>query len=96
MSALVKVGVGIAVAALLLWLLYWATYRANLEQQRDANHTSQQWQDAQIAAERNRAADYDRITNEGQKAQIKATFCAVYADITNPPADLVAAHAHIC
>lgn len=79
-----------------LWLGGWGIYRANLEQERDANHTSQQWQDATVAAERARIQGYDAATNDAQKAQIKATFCATYTELTNPPADLVSANARIC
>lgn len=98
MSIAAKVGLGFAAVALLIgsWFLYWGVYRANVAEQRDVNQTSQQWQDATIAAERARIQGYDAATSDAQKAQIKATFCAVYPSITNPPADLASANARIC
>jgi len=79
-----------------LWFGGWALYKANVAQEREVNHTSQQWQDATVAAERARIQGYDASTSDAQKKQIKSTFCAIYVTIQNPPADLAVANARIC
>lgn len=92
--------IGIILASILLVVALsvggWQWYKYDLDQQNQANHTSQQYQDAQIAAERDRVQGYQTATDDGQKKQIAMTFCAVYPNINHPPADLVAAHAAMC
>lgn len=100
-NALMIVGGIIVTVALIvgLWFGGWALTKANKAQEREVNHTSQQWTDAQVAAERNRVQGYDTSTNDAQRTQIAMTFCAVYDDLartSNPPADLASAHARIC
>lgn len=88
----------LAAAAILtaLWFGGWGLYRANLAQMRDANHTSQQWQDARVAEVRNYVQAYHAAVSPAQKEQLAATLCAVYKTIDNPPADLAQASAQIC
>lgn len=92
--------IGAIVAFFLLIAVFtamgWQIYRYNLDQQNQANHTSQQYQDGLIAAERDRVQGYDTATNDGQKKQIALTFCAAYQSINHPPVDLVAAQSRLC
>ena len=78
------------------WFVYWNVHKANLDQNNQANHQSQQYQDALISQERDRVQGYDAATDKTQKAQIASTFCQVYPNITHPPTDLVQAEARIC
>ena len=96
MSRIVAIILGSVLIIGCLWWGGWQIYRANLDQQNQANHTSQQYQDATIAQERAYIQGYDTAADGAQKTQIKMTFCARYAEINIPPADLAAAHARIC
>lgn len=92
--------VGATLAAVLLcvggWYGYWHLAKAGQNNRYDVNTHSQQYQAALVSQERDRVAGYDAATDPAQKQQIKATFCAVYLDLTQVPADLSAAHARIC
>ena len=92
MSRIIAIVLGSVLVIGLLWWGGWAIYKANLDQQNQANHTSQQYQDATIQAERDRVQGYTTATDEGQKKQILMTYCAVYKSITHPDSapDLVA------
>lgn len=84
MSRIIAIVLGIVVGIGVLWGGGWLIYRANLDQQNQANHQSQQYQDAIIQAERDRVQGYMTATDEGQKKQILMTYCAVYKSITHP------------
>lgn len=84
MSRIAALIVGFAVFLLVMIPVSWGIYKYNLDQQNQANHTSQQYQDGILAAERDRVQGYQIATDEGQKKQILLTYCAIYKSITHP------------
>ncbi len=70
------------------WSLYWWTQQHDIENRYKVNTNSQQYQAGLISQERDRAQAYQVATDPGQRAQIKATFCQIYPDITPIPADI--------
>lgn len=60
------------------------------------NTHTQQYQAMLLDKERAYATQYNSLADGPQKAQMKSTFCATYLDLTQPPADLVAANSTIC
>jgi Tfp pilus assembly protein PilX len=90
--------IAVTVAALLTgaWFGYWALAKRSVANQYDINTNTQQYQAGLISQERDRVTAYDTATDDAQKNNIKTTFCAVYAELTKPPADLASAHDRIC
>lgn len=88
----------VAVCAILVaaWFGYWALNKQAVKNQYDINTNTQQYQAGLISQERDRVTAYDATTDESQKTNIRSTFCTVYADLTQPPTDLVDAHSRIC
>lgn len=86
---------GVAILAA-LWFAYWFLALRAQENRYEVNTHSQQYQSALIAQERDRVAAYDVATDDAQRAQLASTFCAVYAELTEPPADLIAANGRLC
>lgn len=78
------------------WFGYWWLARASQSNRYDVNTHSQQYQAGLVSQERDRVQAYDVATDDGQKAQIRSTFCAVYTQLDPPTPDLVEAHARIC
>lgn len=81
---------GILVIALVVggWSLYWWTQQHGIENRYEVNTHSQQFQSGLISQERDRAQAYGVATDPGQRAQIKATFCQVFPDLSPAPADI--------
>lgn len=93
--------VGLAVTMLIVVIAggywgYWWLARKNNDNQFNVNTHSQGYQAALIQQERDRVSAYDAAVDESQKYNIKQTFCSMYADLTQPPADLVSAQQRIC
>lgn len=78
------------------WYGYWALAKAGQSNRYDVNTHSQQYQAGLVAQERDRVTGYDTATDPAQKAQIRSTFCATYAELDPPTPDLVDAHIRIC
>ncbi len=81
----IAAAVGLSVGG---WQLHWWAAQSTQNHMYDINTHSQQYQSGLVSAERDRAQGWDAATDTGQKANIKATFCAVYADLTQIPNDL--------
>lgn len=96
MSRLVAVVLGFVLVISLIWWGGWQIYKANLDQQNQSNHMSQQYQDSLIAQVRNKVEGYDIATDPGQKKQLSLTICAIIPNINHLPADLVDAKTRIC
>jgi uncharacterized protein YxeA len=96
MSRIIAIVLGIVVGIGVLWGGGWAIYKANLDQQNQANHTSQQYQDGLIAQVRDKVQGYDIATDPGQKKQLSLTICALIPTINLLPADLADAKTRIC
>jgi hypothetical protein len=78
------------------WYLHWHLAKSSVDRTYQINTHSQQYQQSLIQQERDYAHDYDAVTNDGQKEQLKSTFCSTYADLTQPPNDLIVAYSRIC
>lgn len=73
------------------WKLGWWLKGANANQQYQVNVNTQQYQASLLDRERNYITGWQTATDQGQKAQIKASFCTVLADLTITPLDISAA-----
>jgi uncharacterized membrane protein YcjF (UPF0283 family) len=90
-------GVIVAIAIIVGgWFGFWALAKANRDQQYQVNTNSQEYQQGLVQQEQDRVQGYDAASDATQKAQIKATFCSTYQDLTHPTNDLVQAQARIC
>lgn len=93
-SALAVFGVIVAVVVIVGgitlggWQASWWFTQHNVQRQYDVNVHSQQYQQGQIEQLRNDVQGYDMATDPAQQAQIKATFCAIWPNLTQPPVDL--------
>lgn len=94
----VIVAVFLAVVAIAVggWFGYWALAKAGQSERYNVNTHSQQYQAGLVSQERDRVLAYDTATDEAQKAQIRATFCAAYTQLDPPTPDLADAHIRIC
>lgn len=88
----------VVVAALIVvgWFLYWHLAESSQNHRYEVNTHSQQYQAALVSQERDRVQGFDAAVDPGQKANIKATFCAAYRDVTQPPDDLLQDVVRIC
>jgi hypothetical protein len=84
---------GVVAALIAAWWFFGAAVTGR--QYHNDTH-NQQYQAGLISAERDRAQAYQVATSAGQKAQLKATFCATYPNITDVPTDLADAYTVIC
>jgi hypothetical protein len=92
------------------WFAYWGLAGSSQDHRNHVNTHSQQYQAGLISQERDRAQSYDQLAaalagthdpavksaDQSQQEQIKETFCQVFADLTEAPADLTQANARIC
>jgi hypothetical protein len=93
-------GIGAAILGCLLivglWFGYWAIAEQGQTNRYIVNTRSQQYQAATVAQLRDKVVAYQVAVDEGQKVQIKLTFCQLYVTLDPAPADLVAANSVIC
>lgn len=92
------IGVVLLLAAITVgcWFGYWAVYKQSVKNQYDVNTHTQQYQSSLVQQERDFAQGYNAATDPAQKAQIRSTFCSMYTNLDNPPADLASAQVQIC
>jgi hypothetical protein len=76
--------------------LYWWIAKDSTARQYDVNTGTQQYQSGLISQERDLVIGYHRTTDDSQKAAISDQFCAIYQQLTPPPADLASAYPTIC
>lgn len=97
-------GAGLLVVGLVLvavigvggYLGYWWLAKDTTARRYDVNTGTQQYQAGLISQERNLSLDWNKAVDPSQKQAIADQFCAVYQNLTPPPADLATAHATIC
>lgn len=94
--ALIAAGLTVVLLSIGGWYGYWALAKSGQNNQYNVNTHTQQYQAGLVAQERDRVTGYDAAVDPAQKAQIKTTFCQVYTDLTQPPADIQSAYARIC
>jgi hypothetical protein len=78
------------------WYAYWSLSKTAADNRYDVNTRTQQYQQGLIDAERDRVSGYDDTTSPAQREAIAKQFCAVYAELTQPPPDLGVAHDRLC
>lgn len=78
------------------WEGGWWLNKANANKQYQVNINTQQYQAGLISQERDNVIGWQSATDSGQKDIIKNTFCTMYLNLTQPPADLVFANSKIC
>lgn len=93
-TILVVVIVAVVVAAGFALWSFFGPLAANT--QREINHNSQQYQDAQIAEAEILIDGILKSGDEGQKEILVARFCTTYDRIIDPPTDLVIAASKYC
>lgn len=79
------------------WYGYWTWIAPkSVANQYNVNVHSQSYQAGLVSQLEDKVAGYDLATDPAQKANFAQFICSRYVDLTQPPQDLIEAHARIC
>lgn len=92
----ILIALGLAIVAVGIYLGGFWLQKDATNRNYEVTTNTQQYQSGLVSQERDRVTAYTQATDAGQKALIKGQFCSVYDTLTQPPADLAAAHSQIC
>jgi|GEM_PF-2756971 nitrogen fixation-related uncharacterized protein len=90
-------GIALVLVAVIIGVLTWANIAPwATEKQREINHESQQYQDAQVDRARNLLDGIMIADDKGQKKLLIRRFCSTLENIDDLPDDLAAGSAKYC